>query len=215
MENLLDESAHQELVYLLPDDPALFLIESPQVLPQRFRASVDVEGVLDDLPRYARYVRGTPRKYLGIYTEEVDEHLFLFGIELGADPQCLLAKAAGVEGDGLRCFRRLKAVGMPLRVGSLSGEVLQVSDECLELYKCLGVLDALDVTLAGVAICGADDDDAHWSRHLQLEICIVWDDHELGVTQPPEHGVVGASKPYHLKGEDLLLEVGRSLKADG
>jgi hypothetical protein len=35
MEYLLDESNRQELVDLLPDDPALFLIKSAQVLPHR------------------------------------------------------------------------------------------------------------------------------------------------------------------------------------
>jgi hypothetical protein len=59
------------------------------------------------------------------------KHPFLFGLELRADPQCLLTGVARVEGDGLRGFRRLEATGMQ-RVEKLSGEVLQVDDECLK-----------------------------------------------------------------------------------
>jgi hypothetical protein len=103
---------------------------------------------------------------------------------------------------------------MLLGVGNLSREVLQVSDERLRLYECLDIFDALDVALVGMAIRGADGDDACWSRHLQLQICIVQDGHELGVTWPPEHGVVGASETYHLEGEDLPPEVGRGPKVD-
>jgi hypothetical protein len=79
----------------------------------------------------------------------------------------------------------------------------------------VGVLDALDVALVGVAVREADGNDTCWSRHLQLQIGVVWDDHELGVTLPPEHCVVGASEPYHLKGVDLLPEVGGSPEEDG
>jgi hypothetical protein len=60
--------------------------------------------------------------------EEVDEHFFLFGVELGADPQRLLTGAIGVKGDGLCCLSRLEATGMLLRVGNLIGEVLPVDD---------------------------------------------------------------------------------------
>jgi hypothetical protein len=159
--------------------------------------------MLSDLPRCDRHVQGTPHKYLDIHTEKVDEHHFLFGLELGADPQHLLIGVAGVEGDDLRGFRRLEVVDMLLGVGNLSGEVLQVGDERLGIYECLDVFDTLDIALVGVVVCGADGDDACWSRHLQLQICIVRDGHELGVTWPLEHGVVGASEPYHLKGEDF------------
>jgi hypothetical protein len=57
--------------------------------------------VLDDIPRYTGHVRGTPRKNFGVCAEKVDEHCFLFGVELGADPDLLAGVVAGVEGDGL------------------------------------------------------------------------------------------------------------------
>ena len=97
MEYLLDESGRQQLVDLLPDGPALLLVESAQALLHGFGASSDVQGVLGDFPRYARHVRGTPRKYVSVCAEKVDEHHFLFGVEAGADPQRLAFRGPGVE----------------------------------------------------------------------------------------------------------------------
>ena len=82
----LDESGRQKLLHLLADSLALFLVESTQALFHRSRADPDVQGVLGDLPQYARHVRGTPREYIGIRAEKVDEHGFLFAVEGGADP---------------------------------------------------------------------------------------------------------------------------------
>jgi hypothetical protein len=70
-------------------------------------------------------------KYFSVCMEEVDEHYFLFGLELRAYPQCLLTGAAGVEGDGLCGLRWLEIVIMLLGVGNLSSEVLQVGNEHL------------------------------------------------------------------------------------
>jgi hypothetical protein len=68
-------------------------------------SSSDIQRVLGDIPRYAGHVRGTPCKHLGVRTEKVDEHCFLLGVELGADPDLLADVVAGVEGDGLNCLR--------------------------------------------------------------------------------------------------------------
>ena len=95
---LLDESGLQKLVDLLPDDPALFLVEAAQALLHRSRPGLDIQGVLGDIPRNARHIRGTPRKHVGVRAEEVDEHCFLFGLEGGADRQYLAVRASGVEG---------------------------------------------------------------------------------------------------------------------
>jgi hypothetical protein len=76
------------------------------------------------------------------------------------------SKPTGVERDGLRCFHRLEATDMPLRVGNLPYKVLQVDNQRFGLYECVGVLNALEVALIGAAIHGADGDDACWSRHL-------------------------------------------------
>jgi hypothetical protein len=54
---------------------------------------------------------------------------FLFGVELGADPDLLGGVVAGVERDGLDRLRRFEVAGMALHVGRLPREALQVSDK--------------------------------------------------------------------------------------
>src|SRR5688572_17655316 len=85
---------------------------------------LDIQRVLGDIPRYAKHVRGTPRKNLGIRAEKVDEHCFLFGVKLGADPDLLAGIVAGVERDGLNHLCWLKVAGVALRIWHLLGEAL-------------------------------------------------------------------------------------------
>ena len=97
--NLLDESGCQKLVDLLSNDLVLLLVEAAQSLLHWSRTGLDLKGVLDDFPRYARHIRGTPRKHVGICTEKVDEHDLLFGVEVGADRQHLAIRVVEVERD--------------------------------------------------------------------------------------------------------------------
>jgi hypothetical protein len=101
MEYLFDEPCSHQLVDLLAYDSALFFVKSAQRLLHGSSSSSDIQRVLGDIPRYARHVRGTPHKNLGVHAEKVDEHGFLFGVELGADPDLLGGVVAGVERDGL------------------------------------------------------------------------------------------------------------------
>jgi hypothetical protein len=87
-------------------------------------SSSDIQQVLGDIPRYAGHVRGTRRKNVGVCAEKVDEHCFLFGIELGADPDLLGGVVAGVERDRLNRLRWLEVAGMALHVWRLLGEAL-------------------------------------------------------------------------------------------
>ena len=79
----------------------------------------------------------------------------------------------------------------------------------------LRVLDALDVALVGVLERRANGDDTLRTRHLQLEVGVVGDGHELGVAGASKDGMIGSLKPYHLKGEYFLAEVGCRAEADG
>jgi hypothetical protein len=101
MEYLFDEPCIHQLVDLLAYGSALFFVESAQRLLHGSGSSSDVQRVLGDIPRYARHVRGTPRKNLRVRAEKVNEHCFLFGVELGADPDLLGGVVAGVERDEL------------------------------------------------------------------------------------------------------------------
>ena len=98
MEHLLDESGHQKFLHLLADHPALELVEASQALLHRLGVRSDVKGVLGDLPRYARHVRGAPCEDVCIGAEEVNEHHFLFAVEGGADLQRLVVGVIQVEG---------------------------------------------------------------------------------------------------------------------
>ena len=171
--------------------------------------------MLGDIPRYAGHVRGTPRENVGVCAEKVDEHCFLFGIELGADPDLLGGVVARIERDGFDRLRWLKVAGMALHVWRLLGEALLVGDEGLGFGEGLGALHTLDVAFVRVSVRGADGDDPVGARHLELEVGVVGDDHELGVAWPPQHCVVGSSEPDHLELEGFPSEVGGSPEADG
>jgi hypothetical protein len=68
--------------------------------------------VLGDIPWYVWHVRGTPRKNVGVCVEKVDEHCFLFGVELGANPDFLAGVVAGIERDRLDYLGWLEVVGV-------------------------------------------------------------------------------------------------------
>ena len=151
MEYLIDESGRQKFLQLLADRPALELVEASQALLHRLGVGSDVKGVLGDLPRYARHVRGAPRNDVCVGTEKVDEHHFLFVVEGGADLQCLDVGVVRVEGDVLGTLGRLEAARMPLLgVHGLVRHVLQLCGEGLVHHQCLSVLDAFNVTLVGM-----------------------------------------------------------------
>jgi hypothetical protein len=58
----------------------LLLIEALHALVDRIGAGLDVEGVLDDLPRDALHLCRTPHKCVLVASEEVDELAFQFGV---------------------------------------------------------------------------------------------------------------------------------------
>jgi hypothetical protein len=109
---------------LLAYGPALLFVKAAQVLLHGSGSSSDIQRVLGDIPRYALHVRGTPCKNFGICAEKVDEHCFLFGVELGADPDLLVGVVAGVERDGLNRLSWFEVAGVALRIGHLLGEAL-------------------------------------------------------------------------------------------
>jgi hypothetical protein len=171
--------------------------------------------VLGDIPRYARHVRGTPRKNLGVRAEKVDEHYFLFGVELGADPDLLGGVVARVERDGLNRLCWLEVASVALRIWHLLGEAFQVDNEGLGFGEGPSALHALHVAFVRVSVRGSDGDDPVGAQHLELEVGVVGDGHELGVAWSPQHCVVGSSEPDHLEREGFLSEVGGSPEADG
>jgi hypothetical protein len=135
-------------------------------------------------------------------------------VELGADPDFFAGVIARVERDGLNRLDWFKVAGVPLRVGRLLGEAFRVGDEGLRLSEGLSILHAFHVAFVRVALRGSDGDDPVGVWHLELEVGVVGDGHELGVAWPSQHRVVGPSEPNHLEGEGFLSEVGGSSEAD-
>ena len=137
MEYLLDESGRQKLVHLFfADRPSLEPIKAPQVLLNRLGVWQDIKGVLGNLPRNARHVRGAPREDVGIGAEKVDEHHFLFVVEGGADLQRLAVGGLRVEGFVLGTLGRLEAARMSLcGVHGFVRHLLQVGGEGLVLCQ--------------------------------------------------------------------------------
>jgi hypothetical protein len=127
----------------------------------------------------------------------------------------LAGVVAGVEGDGLNHLSCFEVAGVALRIRHLLGEALQVGDEGLRLGEGLSVLHALHVSFVHVSVRGSDGDDPVGAWHLELEVRVVGDDHELVVAWSPQHRVVGPSELGHLVCEGFPAEVGGSSEADG
>jgi hypothetical protein len=193
----------------------LLLVESVQVLLDGLAASSDVQGELSDFPHYARHVRGTPRKCVSVCTEKVNEHYFLFGVKVGADPQHLAFRGLWVEEDELGLLHRLEALGVALGVRDVLSETVKVGDQGCYLDYGFSLLHTVDVALLGMLAHRADGDDAVGAWHLELEVGVVGDDHELGITWSPEDHVIGSREPYHVEGEDFPPEVVGSPKTNG
>jgi hypothetical protein len=127
----------------------------------------------------------------------------------------LAGVVAGVERDGLNRLCWLKVAGVALHIRHLLGEALQVGDEGLGLGEGLSVLHALHVAFICVSVCGSNGDAPVGAWHLELEVGVVGDDHELGVARSPQHRVVGSLEHDHLEREGFPAEVGGSFEADG
>jgi hypothetical protein len=129
------------------------------------RISSECSATSLDMPGMSE---GLHAKNFGICAEKVDEHCFLFGVKLGADPDLLAGVVAGVEGDGLNRLSWFEVAGVALRVRRLLGEAFQVGDEGLGLGDGLSVLHAFHVALVSVAVRGSDGDDSLGASILSL-----------------------------------------------
>jgi hypothetical protein len=65
------------------------------------------------------------------------------------------------------------------------------------------------------ARASAYGDDLVGARHLELQVGVVGDGHELRVAWSSQYRVVGSSEPNHLERQGLHSEVGGCSEADG
>jgi hypothetical protein len=74
--------------------------------------------------------------------------------------------------------------------------------------------DTVLLIVVGLLKAALDGDDPIRAEHLQLQVGVVWDGHELGKAWPGEEGMVDAEEVHHLEGEWLLSEVVWLAKGD-
>ena len=70
---------------------------------------------------------------------------------------------------------------------------------CRSLPICLTIVGSLDAAI--------DGDDPLWAEHLELQVGVVGDGHELCEARSTEEGVLDTREVNHLEGEWLLTEV--------
>ena len=159
--------------------------------------------MLDDLPWGAWHIRGFQRKDVFVVVEEVDERAFLFGGERGTYAYCFTLGAAGVYEDLFGALCQFERPGRFLCVGRFFDDLLPEGSEFPRGDDCCGVAAALDFALVSPLEGGANGDDPVWACHLQLEVCVVGDSHELRVAWSSQDGVEGSTEPNYLEGEGL------------
>ena len=113
--------------------------------------------------------------------EEVNERAFLFGGKRGANAHHFALGDAGVYEDLLGALYRLKRPNQLLGVRCFFGDHLPDGCKLLGGDDYRGVFVALDLALVGTLEGGTNGDDPAWSWHLQLQIGVVGDDHELRI----------------------------------
>jgi hypothetical protein len=120
----------------------------------------------------------------------------------------LSPRVVEVDQDFFDALRGLKGSRVPLGVGRLLCGFLPDDCEFLRADDRRGELAALHLALVGMLERGADSDNPMRARHVELELCVVGDGHQLRVARPPQDGVVGSVKSDHLEGEGLRPIVG-------
>jgi hypothetical protein len=161
--------------------------------------------MLDDFPRNAWHVRGFPRKNISVGAEEVNELAFQFEGERSADAHHLVFRVAEVYEDLLDTLKdsvdRLEsgASSMDPSLMTASSSKAIIVETCSQHST-----SPLVSTLEG----GADSDDLTRAWHLEFEVSIIGDSHELRVSRSSQDGVIGPVEPDHLQGEGLHHIVG-------
>ena len=89
MEYFNDKSSHQKRGHFFTNGLASFFIEPAEKLLDRFILGINIESVLSELSRYTWHVRRLPREDVPILMDELDEHAFLFRIQVSADAKLL------------------------------------------------------------------------------------------------------------------------------
>jgi hypothetical protein len=186
--DLFDEASVKQLPDLLTDEVLPLNGLSLRLLTHRFDVRVDLQMVLDHLPRDPRHLRRFPCEYVGICLEEGDERDFLFLLQITRDASGLggiRAEPDGLDRDAVypRCLylrhlgRRLGtgSRGVPppiIRASSFYRQGMQLLDSC----KSNGAV-ALHV------------EDPSRGRHLEDQVPVIGNGHEMVQGRPANDGI--------------------------
>jgi hypothetical protein len=107
MEDFSDEASREQFGEFLLDGVPPVVGEAAEVLSLRGSFRIDVERMLDQLPGHPWHVRWFPREDVAVSPEEVDERVFLFGVETRQDGGGLAAVAC----PEVNCFARTSSAG--------------------------------------------------------------------------------------------------------
>ena len=125
MKHFNDKPSSQQPGYLFTNCLASFLVKATKKLLDRFKLGINIESVLSEFPWYTWHVRRLPCKDVPVLTDELDEHAFLFWIQIGADAE-LLGRIARHEVNKLSLVNQFEMQGWVM----LSGGLLQRGHIC-------------------------------------------------------------------------------------
>jgi hypothetical protein len=134
--DLFDEASVQQLPDLLTDEILKLNGLSPRLLTHWLSIRVDLQMVLDHLPRDPRHLRRFPCEYVGICLEEGDERDFLFLLQITRDASGLGGTHTNLDGlDGATVcsiWLHLRHFGRRLSTGSrgVPPPVIRASSFC-------------------------------------------------------------------------------------
>jgi hypothetical protein len=191
-----------------------------KALLDRLGVWVDMKFMLYQFPRNSQHVSRLPCEDVPIFLEEFDEREFLFGVQIVPYISTLGGLIQG-EWDRLaECVLQLDGQLGRLGLGhnwvwvGLGQGFLQFFELCGR-QQHINHLAALLVTVISTLYVPFDGDDSVWARHLQNQVGIVKNCHELGECRPPEECVVCRFEIGYLKLHALGVEVLPSPKGHG
>jgi hypothetical protein len=198
MMKLLDESGLQQLVDLLADDLALFLIEAAQALLHRLEPA-----------QISKACSVTSLGMFGI-SKGLHAKMSMFARRKSTSTVSYLGSRVALMLNTFP-FGSVGSRGMSL---TSSVQTIEVRRQGRRLQDGFSVLDALHVALVGVLVGGPDSYDTVGARHIELEVGVIGDHHEPGIAWVPKDGVVCSMESNHFKNKSLFPEVGRSAETD-
>jgi hypothetical protein len=179
-----------------------------------------MQSLLNQLPRNSRHVSRFPCEDVSIFLEEFHEREFLFRIQAVAYVSNHGRLLRGQQNCLVECVLWLDGHlgGLGLRHDWVWWGLDQGLLQLLELYGCcqsVGCLTTLRVIVKSPFNVSPTRDDATKSWHLQDQVGVMWDCHELEECWPSQGSIVRSLEIGDLKLYSLCAEIFLSPKGNG